>query len=155
MCVGFDSGPEGWTALQRAAQIAAAAGARLRIVLVLEPLTAFPNTAARTEDVAVERQTLAEIELQRAAESVSQRLRPETRLVRGDPIGRLTAEADDADLLVLGSRDYGPLRRVLLGSVSRELVGAATCHVMVVPRSVEFQPEGEGMASADEFLSAD
>jgi nucleotide-binding universal stress UspA family protein len=153
--VGFDRGPEGWNALQRAAQLAAAAGAQLRIMLVLEPLTAFPATAALTDELAVDRRSLAEIELRRAAESVSQRLRPETRLLRGDPIGRLDIEAHDVDLLVLGSRDYGPVRRVLLGSVSTALVRSAASPVMVVPRSVEFAPEGEGMAAEDELLRAD
>ena len=37
-------------------------------------------------------------------------------------------------LLVCGSRGYGPLRSVLLGGVSRRLVDAAHCPVLVLPR---------------------
>ncbi|WP_372518091.1 universal stress protein, partial [Solirubrobacter ginsenosidimutans] len=33
-----------------------------------------------------------------------------------------------------GSRGYGPLRSVLLGGVSRRLVDAAQCPVLVLPR---------------------
>jgi len=39
------------------------------------------------------------------------------------------------DLLVMGSRGYGPIRRALLGSVSEGLVRAATVPVLVMPRS--------------------
>jgi nucleotide-binding universal stress UspA family protein len=37
-------------------------------------------------------------------------------------------------LLVCGSRARGPLRRVLLGSVSLALIRLADCPVVVVPR---------------------
>ena len=39
------------------------------------------------------------------------------------------------DLLVCGSRGYGPMRRVLLGGVSRKLIRRAACPVVVVPRA--------------------
>jgi nucleotide-binding universal stress UspA family protein len=38
------------------------------------------------------------------------------------------------DLLVVGSRRFGPLRRLLLGSVSRALMHSAPCSLVVVPR---------------------
>jgi nucleotide-binding universal stress UspA family protein len=44
---------------------------------------------------------------------------------------------DDADLLVCGSRAYGPLRRVLLGGVSSRLLRRAVLPLVVVPRSGE------------------
>jgi nucleotide-binding universal stress UspA family protein len=37
---------------------------------------------------------------------------------------------------VCGSRGYGPVRAVLLGSVSRRLAGEAHCPVLVLPRGV-------------------
>ncbi|HSS43092.1 MAG TPA: universal stress protein [Solirubrobacterales bacterium] len=43
-------------------------------------------------------------------------------------------EEAGADLLVAGSRNYGPVRRVLLGSVSTQLMHRAPCPVLVVPR---------------------
>jgi nucleotide-binding universal stress UspA family protein len=41
----------------------------------------------------------------------------------------------DLDLLIVGSRSYGPLGAVLLGAVTRRLVYAAECPLMVVPRT--------------------
>ncbi|WP_306211603.1 universal stress protein [Actinoplanes sp. RD1] len=52
----------------------------------------------------------------------------------GDVVDQL-AELDDVDVLVCGSRGYGPARRVLLGGVSARLVRRARRPVVVVPRS--------------------
>ena len=48
-----------------------------------------------------------------------------------------------------GSRAYGPLRSVIVGSVSRHLVDHASCPVLVIPRSAEADIDREGR-SADE-----
>lgn len=47
------------------------------------------------------------------------------------------ADQEDVDVLVLGSRGYGPIRRLLLGSVSTRLVRSAPCPVIMYPRSAE------------------
>jgi nucleotide-binding universal stress UspA family protein len=51
-----------------------------------------------------------------------------------DPADALLAVSTHVDLLVCGSRGYGPLRSVLLGGVSRQLVDDAHCPVLVLPR---------------------
>jgi nucleotide-binding universal stress UspA family protein len=48
---------------------------------------------------------------------------------------RLAEASEGLDLLCLGSRGYGPVRRVLLGSVSSDVVNHAASAVMVVPRT--------------------
>jgi len=155
VCVGFDARAEGWTALQRAAQVAAAAGAHLRVVMALQPLTGTPTMPMFPAEVVAEHHRRAEIELDRAVRSVANRLEAEPRLVRGYPEAVLAKEAErDVDLLVLGSRGYGPLRRVLLASVSTELMRSAPCAVMVVPRSAQPELTGEGMAAEDEFVAS-
>lgn len=154
VCVGFDARAEGWTALQRAAQIAAASGAQLRIVMVLPPLTATPTMPTYPAEAVAERYRRAEIELDRAVRSVARRVQPEGRLLRGNPAQLLADQVTDADLLVTGSRGYGPLRRVLIGSVATPLMRSAPCPVMVVPRTAEFQPVAEGMAAEDDFVAA-
>jgi nucleotide-binding universal stress UspA family protein len=47
---------------------------------------------------------------------------------------REIAPGAGSDLLAVGSRGYGPLRAVLLGSVSSALVRSAASPLVVVPR---------------------
>jgi nucleotide-binding universal stress UspA family protein len=58
--------------------------------------------------------------------------------ITGGATETLLSVAADAPgaLLVLGSRGYGPLRRVLLGSVSTALVRSAPCPLIVTPRGM-------------------
>lgn len=50
------------------------------------------------------------------------------------PAGTALIEAGHhADLIVVGSRGYGPIREVVLGSVSHRVATHATCPVTVVP----------------------
>ena len=62
----------------------------------------------------------------------------ETKLVEGDPADVLEAQAEQADLLVVGSRGRSGIAAALLGSVSRHVVDHAACPVVVVkaPRGV-------------------
>jgi nucleotide-binding universal stress UspA family protein len=64
-------------------------------------------------------------------------LRPTGRLLAGDPAERLASHSEDIDVLLRGSRRYGPLRAVLLGGVSGRVIRHAACPVIVVPRGVE------------------
>lgn len=50
--------------------------------------------------------------------------------------------ADGVDLLITGSRGYGPARSVLLGSVSRHLLDHAPCPVIAMPRGVSVGADG-------------
>jgi nucleotide-binding universal stress UspA family protein len=53
-----------------------------------------------------------------------------------EPAGVTTeiAKSEQVDLLVAGSRRYGPVMRALLGSVSTQLIHQASCPVLVEPR---------------------
>jgi nucleotide-binding universal stress UspA family protein len=51
----------------------------------------------------------------------------------GSPAAVLAETAEGADLLVVGARGHGALRRLLLGSVSTQCVHHAPCPVVVVP----------------------
>lgn len=60
-----------------------------------------------------------------------------TAVLQGDNVGTALAKFDwnDADLLVLGSTDIGPLRRVLLGDMTYKLLRASPAPTVVIPRS--------------------
>jgi nucleotide-binding universal stress UspA family protein len=73
--------------------------------------------------------------LDEALRSAPEDVRLEGTLVDGPPAESLAQIAREAGaVLVVGSRAYGPLRRVLLGSVSTELVRTAPCPLIVHPR---------------------
>jgi nucleotide-binding universal stress UspA family protein len=52
----------------------------------------------------------------------------------GDPAEELATMAEHLDLLVVGSRAYGPSGRLLSGSTSTSLARRAPCPLLVVPR---------------------
>ena len=56
----------------------------------------------------------------------------ETLQLRGDPAALLVEAAADADLAVVGSRRLTRLERLVLGSVSSNVVHNAACDVLVV-----------------------
>ncbi len=81
-------------------------------------------------------------------------------VLRGRPATVLVNEADRfrAELIVVGSRGLGPLRSMLLGSVSAEVVEHAPCPVLVVRRpeigSILLAVDGSApAATAVTFLS--
>ena len=55
-------------------------------------------------------------------------------VTEGDPAEELATMAEHLDLLVLGSRAYGPAGRLLSGSTSTQLARRAGCPLLVVPR---------------------
>jgi nucleotide-binding universal stress UspA family protein len=140
--VGFSSSAEGRSAILLARELASASGGGVRVIAGagLEPALAsyaFSSPAlgeAEDEIYADTEQTLARVCAQLSAED-GVPIAHET--VRGDPAGVLIERSGELDLLVLGSRAYGPLRHALLGSVSAQAMREAHCPVLVVPRGAE------------------
>jgi nucleotide-binding universal stress UspA family protein len=58
----------------------------------------------------------------------------EVRAVSGFAVKELVDASEDADLLVVGSRGGGGFSRLLLGSVSSQVLQHAACPVVTVPR---------------------
>lgn len=139
VAVAYDERPESLAALATAEEIARRLGARLVLVAVQEPL-ATPavgaGLAAANTELEEESREELEAEVARVAGGI-EGLEVERRVVRGPAGTSLVDAAADVDLLVMGSRGYGPARSVLLGSVSRHVVDHAPCPVLVVPRHVE------------------
>lgn len=82
--------------------------------------------------------------LKEAAGDVPDELEAATELIEGDVVASLLGMANKhVDLLVVGSRAFGPVRRVLLGSVSGALVKSARCPVLVIPHGTH-EAVGQG-----------
>ena len=138
--VAYDGSTEAKAALQAALTAGQALSAVVRAVRVLEPLTSRITDGSEyvisPEDVEREVQGVREaFEADMAALPDSRRLQAD--FVVGKPVAELVKRSHAADLLVTGSRGYGTMRAVLLGSVSGHLVREAACPVIVVPRGVE------------------
>lgn len=127
--VAYNGTPEADAALSAARGLAERHGAKLRALTVLWP-TGF--SAASATGWAL---TLAAEE-----EAVRDRLRSLDAVVGdvsfGPPQQELAAFAEEVDLLVVGSRGQGPVRRLVLGSTSAELARSGRWPVLVVPRAV-------------------
>jgi nucleotide-binding universal stress UspA family protein len=149
IAVGWDRSAEAGDALSAAISIARAVGAELRIVEILDIQWAgapaiIPGSGA--ELAAHQPAARARASLDEVVAGLPGDVHVETSVVLGHPVGDLVRQSEDADLLVLGSRGYGPRRAVLLGGVAGRVVRKAACPVIVVPHGVEapiddlFQP---------------
>lgn len=66
-----------------------------------------------------------------ALEGTNRAVTAEVRVGRPANVLAAAAEESGADLLILGSRGFSPIRSLLLGSVSGELVEHAPCSVLI------------------------
>ena len=129
--VGYDGSAEANVALQRGAAIAAREDLQLHILSVTTPPTAapgpfagpVPSTLPNAHEVVV-----------RGVAAVDPEIETHGRALRGAAAPQLASYCGPEDLLLVGSRSYGPLARTLLGSVSSMLIHEAPCPVLVVPR---------------------
>jgi nucleotide-binding universal stress UspA family protein len=130
--VGFDGSPESRAALELARRIAETVGARLRVICVVVP----PDSGGPSQDWAAhahKRRAQAEERLAAALADLGEIA--SGALPVGNPAPELSDAGHDLDLLVTGSRGYGPIRRLMLGSTSSKLVHDAPCPVLVLTRS--------------------
>jgi len=147
IAIAFDGSPEAHLALRTARDLARRTEARLRVVMVIEPPAAIPGQFVPLPGleplIAMQRGEALQHQEQSAQDALEAALRPldsgftiERQVLFGtDPAAAILDSArSDVDLLVLGSRAYGPVRRALVGSVSSSVVRHAPCPVLVMPR---------------------
>jgi maltose/moltooligosaccharide transporter len=139
--VGSDGTPTSLYAVDRAAEVAHAAHAKLTVVTAYKEGTESSAQSPAKEGV---RRELYGVDLARRALEKSitgltrERVRYiDQRLVRGDPAQALldTVGSDPASLIVVGNRGLGATEGQLLGSVPREVVKNAVCNVLIVQTS--------------------
>jgi nucleotide-binding universal stress UspA family protein len=137
--VGYDGSDEARIALAEAIELARASGAPLKVVAVAEPAPIVygkgAGAGAGRSELNKAIQEIMRERLDEALSSAPDDVRVEGTLVDGPPAESLVQiTTEDGAVLVVGSRASGPLRRVLLGSVSTELVRTAPCPLIVHPR---------------------
>ncbi len=135
--VAYDGSDDARVALDGARRLARTAGARLLVVTVHQRL-AFGVSAGgipvQPVDARVEREARAALE-----EAVAGDPMAESAFVVGRPVDVLVERSRDVDLLLAGSRGYGPLGAVLLGSTTHDLARLAHCPLLITPRGRELR----------------
>jgi nucleotide-binding universal stress UspA family protein len=129
-----DGSPSAADATRQAVELARSTGAKLFVVSVWHAgLTtyspaALPESKRSAKEQACEAAQAA-IEVARAAG-----IEAESFVLEGDAVERIRESAADtnAALLVVGSHGFGPVRRLVFGSVSTALLHHAPCPVLVV-----------------------
>lgn len=142
--VGYDASGPAKEALAMAAELAIHNGAALRVYTVA-PRHVLPADGKVPHPPASDGVTEG---LQAALHEAVSELPAEARalpvLLRGDPAAELIkASREGVDLLVLGSRGGGPLRRALHQSVTSDVMSRVTCPLLISPAGVAApQPVG-------------
>lgn len=143
----WDDLDEADLALATAVEIARAAGAQARAIHVCDahvpPLMPRPIAEVEWREY---RRELRDREVA-ALEQAAARAGAVAEALDGETIAVLTERSRELDLLVVGSRCYGPLWRVLLGSTTTKLVREVACPLLIVPRGSVDRPRVEQPAA--------
>ncbi len=135
VAAGFVDTPEGRAAVLAASELAKLAGQPPAIVSgsgLTGALAAYAAMSPALPEAEDEMYAEAAAAAERIAAEIGGGATIEVR--RGDPARILLDAARSSDLLVVGSRAYGPVRHAFLGSVSAEVMRNASCPVLVLPR---------------------
>jgi nucleotide-binding universal stress UspA family protein len=133
LLVAYDALEHSAFALDKAAEVAAAEGAEVTVLSVVQPDARGTKSGGHVgsaphadTDVEYARGYLRERGLEAAG-----------KVAHGDPAEEILSEARTGsyDLIVVGTRELGPVVGRLLGSVSRKVVKDAPCAVIVAGES--------------------
>ena len=153
--VGYDGSPEAALAVRWAARHAALLDSELQVVHCslwpllthdLGPVKGVAGSGLQHQAQAILDEGKAE------ALSVAPRITVQGSLLYGLPADHLRRMAENAGLLVLGSRGIGGFLGLLVGSVSLELSATAPCPVAVI--RFDKHPEGRVVVGIDSSGSA-
>jgi nucleotide-binding universal stress UspA family protein len=138
--VGCDGSPESRVALAVAAQLAAAAGAELLVEGVIDDRVpslgwreVWMGGAVEAWDEMLDKECgRLSTDLEQAVAELG--VQAEVRTQTGRPSDVLLARSREVDLLVVGSRRWGPVAHLLLGGTGEALAHSAWCPLILVPK---------------------
>jgi nucleotide-binding universal stress UspA family protein len=140
--VAYVDAPEGHEALHAGVALAKLTGGKVRVLSAAKE-RGFSETygggdamthAVTTADVGSQLRAEAAASVEAIAGEAGVPIEPDVSV--GDPADFLIGASKHVDLLVCGSRGYGPRRAVLLGGVTRRVTSEAHCPVIVLARGV-------------------
>src|ERR1041385_3272604 len=132
--VGYDGSPESEAALETAKQLAQRTRAQVRARKVVSvPYTGFLGPIGGGLDEMIEG----------ADEKMNDRPGVQGDAVYGIAAEELAVFGSECDLLVVGSRRYGPLRRVMFGSTSTNPQSPSRGPLLILPRGTRYGAVGD------------
>jgi nucleotide-binding universal stress UspA family protein len=145
IAIAFDGGEESRVALATAIGLAVRCHASITVVAVAD----YPQYGYATAWSVLSGGEVADADHRKKRELLDEAVAlipatttRDTRLLTGSPGHELAEISAEFDLLVTGSRAYGPVQRTLLGSTTRKLLRGAACPVLVLPRGAGPDPLG-------------
>ncbi len=137
--VAYNESPESMMALELARKLAETTRADIRVLEVISiPTYAYTGLIPPAIGESIE------IMLQEANGRLRALPGVEARAVYGLTGEELAEFGDEVDMLVAGSRGYGPVKRLVLGSTSGYLERHARCSLLVLPRGTNVAPSNGG-----------
>jgi nucleotide-binding universal stress UspA family protein len=127
--VAYDGSEESKAALEVARALATRCDARVKVRQVV-----FLPTIVFSAVVSADLGPLIEQTIDDADRRIEEIPGVTGKAVYGAPNEELEAFSDDVDLLVVGSRGHGPVKRLVLGSTANHLARHARCALLVLPR---------------------
>jgi nucleotide-binding universal stress UspA family protein len=128
--VGYNGSPESESALAAARALAAAKGGQVDVLEVVS----IPTPASTGVVVPPINGGTVDLLLQEADARVKGLSGVDGRVVYGLTGEELAAFSASVDILVVGSRGYGPVRRLVLGSTTDYLERHGRCSLLALPR---------------------
>ena len=145
--VGYDGGPEATQALAFAARLARDCDAAVAVRSVVVSPIAAANLSAYDADWLERSREVAEDELTKALSALD--VDATGDLAVGHAVDKLVELSKDVDVLVLGSRGWGQVRRTMAGSTATAVIREAHAPVVVLPRGAATGQPGEGEVLAE------
>lgn len=146
--VAYDGGEESRRALHTASGLASLLGSRLHLVTVVDDYSSsVVSPTMLPEDYLDAVQDYFQEVQDDALKQIGGGLSASGTVVHGPPARTLIESGAQMDLLVMGSRGYGPARRTLLGGVSAPVMRDAPCPVIIVPRGPDADAPKAGSGS--------
>jgi nucleotide-binding universal stress UspA family protein len=135
--VAYNGSVESEHALEVARTLASETGAKLSAFEAIAlPALAFPVGPAPLDE-------MIEDMIEDARTRVASLDGVEPHAAYGNAAEELTIYSASLDLLVVGSRDYGPIGRLVHGSTSHELARSARCPLLVLTRAARAADAGD------------
>lgn len=136
--VAFDGSVESHHAMDAGRLLARTSGAALRVITVFEAAPFGAVATFRTGGASVNELRRRELrhDLDELLGAQPDDVVVEDRFLEGSAGDILVEQSAELDVLVTGSRGYGPRAAVLLGTTTHKLMRAARCPGLVTPRGV-------------------